>query len=138
MRGRGVIQPTLWEDPEGAHCLLRSTEGVAFRSDSVDAGLSWSAPSATLIPNNNSGLDIVRLADGQLVLAHNPVRVNWGPRTPLVLSISGDGGRTWSCALVLEDRPGEFSYPAIVNDDRGVLVSWTKNRTAIALARVRI
>ena len=37
--GRGVIQPTLWESiPDQVHMLLRSTEGMIYRSDSKDGG----------------------------------------------------------------------------------------------------
>ncbi|MFA6507947.1 MAG: sialidase family protein [Treponemataceae bacterium] len=136
-RGRGVIQPSLWEDsPSGVHMLLRSTEGFAYRSDSPDGGKTWSDPYRTDIPNNNSALDLVRLRDGRLVLAHNPVAGNWGDRTPLVLSVSNDYGRTWERGIVLEDGPGEFSYPAIVKGPDTLFVSWTRNRTEIAFARI--
>ncbi|HEX5023942.1 MAG TPA: sialidase family protein, partial [Agriterribacter sp.] len=36
-KGKGVIQPTLWESAPGkVHMLLRSSEGAIFRSDSED------------------------------------------------------------------------------------------------------
>jgi predicted neuraminidase len=137
-RGRGVIQPTLWESaPSVVHMLLRSSEGFVYRSDSVDGGRGWCEPYATLLPNNNSALDLVRLDRARLLLAHNPVGGNWGERTPLVLSVSANGAGAWKRVLVLDEGPGEFSYPAIVRDGPDtVLVSWTRNRTEIALARV--
>ncbi|MBR4599085.1 MAG: exo-alpha-sialidase, partial [Treponema sp.] len=42
IRGKGVIQPTLWQTEDGAaHMMLRSTEGFILRSDSFDEGESW-------------------------------------------------------------------------------------------------
>lgn len=116
--------------------LLRSTEGVAYRSDSFDGGVNWTAPYPTRIPNNNSGLDVVRLDNGTLVLAHNPVAGNWGVRSPLVLSVSMDNGNTWNHELTLEEGEGESSYPAAIATGRRLFVSWTRNRTAIAFAQL--
>ena len=59
--GRGVIQPTLWESiPDQVHMLLRSTEGMIYRSDSKDGGNTWTEAYATELPNNNSGIDMIR------------------------------------------------------------------------------
>ena len=113
--GRGVIQPTLWADDNSEiHMLLRSTEGRIYRSDSKDGGYNWSEAVPTEIPNNNSGIDMTKLADGRLVLVHNPVGENWGMRSPLSLSVSEDNGKTFSRLYDLESGPGEYSYPAIV------------------------
>jgi predicted neuraminidase len=135
--GRGVIQPTLWEDADGSvHLLLRSTEGRAYRCDSRDGGRTWTEPLPTSIPNNNSGLDVVRDGKGNLILAHNPVAENWGVRTPLVLSFSSDGGMNWKQALTLDEGPGEFSYPALIMRGDELFVTWTRNRKEIAIAGI--
>jgi predicted neuraminidase len=135
-RWDGVIQPTLWESaPSRVHMLLRSTRGHVYRSDSPDGGRSWSSAYATKIPNNNSGLDVVRLPDGRLLLAYNPVAGNWGQRTPLSLAGSADQGDTWQRLLDLETGPGEFSYPAIVVAGDAVHVTYTANRTDIIYRR---
>lgn len=135
----GVIQPALWESAPGqVHMLLRSTRGWVYRSDSADGGRSWVAAYATALPNNNSGLDLVRLPDGTLLVAHNPVEGNWGKRTPLSLSASGDGGATWSRVLDLETAPGEFSYPALVLATDGLHVTYTANRTDIVHRLFRV
>ena len=130
----GVIQPSLWESMPGCvHALLRSTRGVAYRSDSADGGLTWSAACPTPLANNNSGLDLARRSDGTLVLACNPVSGNWSARTPLVLMTSTDNGASWQQAAILEDADGEFSYPAIIpTPDGGLHVAYTWNRAAIA------
>lgn len=131
--GKGIIQPTLWESqPNHVHMLLRSTEGFIYRSDSVDGGKTWREAYATMLPNNNSGIDLVKLADGMLALVHNPVGANWGPRTPLVVSLSADEGVSWQQALVLEEGEGEFSYPAIIEAGGKLYVTYTWNRKKIA------
>lgn len=131
--GRGVIQPTLWESESGiVHMLLRSTEGVLYRSDSYDYGKSWCEAYPTELPNNNSGIDVARFDDGMLVLCMNPVGQNWGARTPIVLKVSTDNGKTWEDECVLEDIPGEYSYPSIIVDGDRLYVTYTYDRKSIA------
>lgn len=131
--GRGVIQPTIWESSEGhIHMLLRSTEEEIYRSDSDDFGVAWCKAYSTGLPNNNSGIDVVKCKNGMLVLCSNPVRKNWGPRSPITLQVSLDNGKSWQEEVVLEDSKGEFSYPAIIERDERVLVSYTYNRRSIA------
>lgn len=129
---RGIIQPALWESKPGSvHMLLRSTEGVLYRSDSADSGRSWSKPYPTDIPNNNSGIDIADLGS-LLVLASNPVGKNWAERSPLSLSISYDRGTSWTQEILVESGAGEYSYPALTADTHRLCLSYTHNRTSIA------
>ena len=137
--GKGVIQPTLWESKDmSVHMLLRSTEGSIYKSDSYDKGKTWSAAYPTVLPSNNSGIDLTTLGDGEIVLAYNPVGINWGERTPLILSSSGDGGATWKRQYTLEgeNMKGEFSYPAAVASDDKLFVTYTWNRKKIAFAEI--
>jgi len=120
--GKGVIQPTLWESAPGkVHMLLRSTSSAIFRSDSEDYGRTWCTAYQSGLPNNNSGIDLVKLQNGYLVLAYNPTGnlpcYYKGPRTPLILSLSKDNGETWEELLTLENAPGGYAYPAIICDD---------------------
>jgi len=141
----GLIQPTLWESAPGkVHMLLRSNAGWAYRSDSVDFGLSWSLPVATALPNNNSGLDLARLADGRLLLAANRDGRNWGRRDELYLYVSPDNGLSWpeTQRLTLSDgepSKGEYSYPAIIAlADGTVALSYTWRRQCIRFQHWRI
>ena len=133
LQGKGIIQPTLWtSEPGQVHMLLRSTEGYIFRSDSRDGGRTWSPAYSTGLPNNNSGIDLVKMEDGTLVLVHNPVRGNWAARTPLVASVSRDNGVSWEQAVVLEEGEGEFSYPAVIAEGNRCRITYTWKRERIA------
>lgn len=138
-QNRGVIQPTLWaEDDRNIHMLLRSSEGRIYRSDSRDGGRSWTDAAPTGLSNNNSGIDAVRMEDGRVILAHNPVGENWGERSPLSLSVSEDGGTTFRRILNLEEGPGEYSYPAIIADGESIILTYTYRRENIAFCRIRL
>jgi len=131
--GPGVIQPTLWESQPGhVHMLIRSSCGYLCRSDSVDGGRTWSPVRITDIPNNNSGVDVVRLPDGTLALIYNPVSEDWGPRTPLSIALSFDNGETWSHRIDLETDEGEYSYPAIILAGNKLAATYTWRRERIA------
>lgn len=135
----GVIQPTLWESASGAlHMLLRSTRGYVYRSDSADGGRTWSAAYATPLPNNNSGIDVVRAGSGLLVLACNPVAGNWGRRYPLSLLFSVDDGGTWNDPVDVEADAGEFSYPAIIAAGDALHLCYTADRTNIVHRRIGV
>ncbi|MET4693920.1 sialidase family protein [Endozoicomonas lisbonensis] len=128
----GVIQPSLWESQPGCvHMLMRSTRDVLFRSDSADAGRQWCEAYPTSLPNNNSGIDLVKAGD-TLVLAYNPVSGNWGIRTPLSVTLSQDNGEAWSSPFHLEVAAGEYSYPAVVYQGGLLHISYTWNRCSVA------
>ena len=124
---------------EGNHFAAfyrRRQSDFVHRSESLDGGVTWSAPEATDVPNNNSSINVVRLADGRLAMVCNPASAAtssdrraslydeieegddrpdasggcapiWGvPRAPLTLCISTDGGRTFPLRRVIDDSPG--------------------------------
>ncbi len=142
--GKGIIQPTLWESTDGnLHMLCRSTSSAIMRSDSTDGGHTWSMAYESGLPNNNSGIDVVRLANGTLVLAYNPngnlPNYYKGPRTPLVLASSQDNGATWSHLLTLEDGPGGYAYPAIIElKNHHIAVTYTHKREQICFWDIEI
>ncbi|MDF2723245.1 MAG: hypothetical protein K0Q59_2920 [Paenibacillus sp.] len=138
-KGKGVIQPTLWEsEPGHVHMLLRSTNGYICRSDSQDSGKTWSEVCATELPNNNSGIDLVRMNSGTLALVYNPIGINWGARTPIVIRLSRDNGATWGDTLELENTPGEYSYPAIVSSGEDLYITYTWKRERIAFWKLTV
>ena len=135
--GKGIIQPTLWEDRDGkVHMLCRSSSSRIIRSDSEDGGRTWCLAYDTGLPNNNSGIDLVKLKNGNLVLAYNP-RENLpgyykGPRTPLSVALSRDNGETFEIICTLEDQRGDYCYPSVIcNDDNKIMITYTWKREKI-------
>ena len=123
--------------------LLRDT-GPAHRIQSAydeAAGSHWSPAAATAIPNPNAAIALLRLADGSLLLACNPLEAN---RNQLALLRSRDDGRHWSAPVIIEQGAAddEFSYPALLQDDAGIVhLAYTWKREAIkhvALAPAQI
>ncbi|MCD8105714.1 MAG: exo-alpha-sialidase [Lachnospiraceae bacterium] len=145
MTGNGLIQPSLWQDDAGmVHMLMRSSEGAIYRSDSSDGGRSWTQAKRTALPNNNCGLDLVRMDDGRLVLVYNPVAGNWAARTPIAFAVSTDNGETFGEPQILDYVPcdrnmieAEFSYPAIVTKGTDVFITYTWKRRTIAFWQIR-
>ena len=137
VESKGVIQPTLWQTPDGVvHMLLRSTEGLILRSDSTDEGETWCPAYSTGMPNNNSGIDLIQMEDGRICLVMNPVgnspgRIK-GLRSPISVYVSCDGGDTFREMMHLELNPGEYSYPAIVSQGNKLYISYTWKRVKIA------
>jgi len=113
----GCIQPALVEREDGsllAYLRTGGAGGCIWESRSTDGGASWSACVATDLPNPNAGLDLLRLVDGRLLLAYNPLRQG---RHRLALAVTAGTG--WD-SVELEHEPGaEFSYPALLQARSG-------------------
>ena len=120
-----VIQPSLWEDARGVHMLVRSKNKKIFRSDSTDFGKTWCTLYPIDLPNNNSGLDLVKVAENRIILCCNPVTEG---RTPLSLFESIDSGDTFVRLFDLETEPGEYSYPAVITDGKYLYGCYTWKR----------
>lgn len=138
-KGINMIQPSLWEYPDGhIHALMRTNKERIYRSDSTDDGMTWSISRPTDVANNNSGIDCVRADNGNVYLVCNPVAKDWGARSPLTLFVSKDNGDHFERLLDLETESGEFSYPAIIADGNRLYITYTWNRKRIALAEIEV
>jgi predicted neuraminidase len=143
LKGKGIIQPTLWESASGiVHMLTRSTEGAIYRSDSADGGRTWCPAYPTELPNNNSALDLVKLDNGLLALVYNPTRPEEGkkkgPRTPLVIRFSQDNGHSWENEILLDQGEKQYSYPAIVASGSDLYITYTWKRERIAFQKISL
>ena len=132
----GIIQPTIVSlGSKHLRLYARSTSDIGriCVADSYDNGLSWTQAHPTDLPNPNSGIDAVALRDGRIVLIFNNTTTG---RTPLNLAISPDGEH-FKIFDTLEDQPGEYSYPAIIQGKAGELdITYTWNRKRIRFATV--
>lgn len=124
----GAIQPAILVHRSGAiQILCRSRQKRITECWSTDAGKTWSAMKATSLPNPSAGIDAAMLADGRALLVYNHTE---NARSPLNVAVSADG-KTWKAALVLEDQPGEYSYPAVIQTSDGlvhVTYTWKRER----------
>lgn len=126
------IQPALFETQDGTIvALMRSREPrVVCRSESKDGGVTFTPATPTELPNPSTGVDCVKLANGDILMICNPVEKG---RTPLSLARSRDNGKTWKVIRDLETEPAaEFSYPAMILASTGQLeITYTWKRTHI-------
>jgi predicted neuraminidase len=134
----GIIQPSV-VSLGGSHLRFyaRSTASIAriTVADSFDNGETWTAARPIALPNPNSGIDAVGLKDGRVVLVFNNTTTG---RTPLNLAVSEDGEH-FKVFETLEDAPGEYSYPAVIQGGDGDLfITYTWNRRSIRFVRVSL
>jgi len=69
---------------------------------SKDDGVTWSEPTKTKLPNNNSGVWAAALMSGAIAMVFNNAHLG---RTPLTIALSYDGGETWPFMRDLENEP---------------------------------
>jgi predicted neuraminidase len=134
-RAFAAIQPCILRHPGGRLQLLSRTRQGAIASCWSADSHHWSVLTATTLPNPDSGIDAVTLTDGTHVLVYNHAQ---SARSPLNVAVSTDGDH-WQALCVLEDEPGEFSYPAIIAGSDGRLhLTWTWNRRRIRYACLEV
>ncbi|MFP5227482.1 MAG: sialidase family protein, partial [Acidobacteriota bacterium] len=132
----GLIQPSVVRvGKDHLRLYARSTQDIGriCVADSFDEGLHWSAARPLDVPNPNSGIDAVALKDGRVVLVYNDSTT---ARSPLNVAVSHDGEH-FRNLMTLESEPGEFSYPAIIQESGGDLdITYTWNRKSIAFVHI--
>ena len=123
----GYVQPGVIRLKNGSYAAFYRSRfaDFIFRSDSTD-GCVWSPPRKTVLPNNNSSIQVAKLKNGHLVMAFNNVgsvardgKPTAGPRKPLSVALSEDAGETWGWVRDVETgdlRPGEAPIPAKRNE----------------------
>jgi predicted neuraminidase len=123
-----AIQPNLLVHKDGKlQAIGRSRSGKLFSVVSKDEGKTWSPVSLLDLPNPNSGTDAGTLKDGRHLLVYNHTAAG---RSPLNAAVSDDGIR-WNAALVLENTPGEYSYPSFLQTSDGLVhitYTWKRQR----------
>ena len=131
----GNNEPAIFQRTDGSLLAFmrpydpEPVERYMWQSESYDNGRTWSEPGRTPIRNPSSAIEVLKLVNGNVVLAFNDSREM---RSPLCLALSLDDGRTWSSKRVLEDAPGRFSYPALAQSADGrIHVTYTFRRTHI-------
>jgi len=124
-----AIQPSILFHKNGKlQAVGRTRQKKVFEIWSEDNGKSWGEMTLTSLPNPNSGTDAVTLKDGRHLLVYNHTPSG---RSPLNVAISADG-KEWHPVAVLETESGEFSYPAVIQSNDGLVqITYTWNRKRI-------
>ncbi len=124
----GAIQPSLLVHGDThLQAVGRTQQGRVFTVESWDAGRTWGTMTLLDLPNPDSGTDALTLGDGRFLLVYNHTATG---RSPLNVAVSEDG-RRWMPVLTLEDTPGEFSYPAVIQTSDGLVhitYTWKRRR----------
>ncbi len=134
----GNIQPAVVELSPGhllAYCRRGGgyeprDDGWLVRAESRDGGWTWSEGKDSDLPNPNAAVEMIKLASGRLALFYNH---SMSERTPLLVAISTDGGKTFPHRRAIRQGPGSFSYPSAIQarDGRIHLVFTSDERTVV-------
>jgi predicted neuraminidase len=157
----GYVQPSVVHQSEYIAFFRSRFADSIYRSTSAD-GCTWTAPKATSLPNNNASVQSYGLKDGRIAMVFNNTRASvvngkptTGPRKPLTVALSADGGETWgpmrdlelgrnvkpddpSYAHLMDDAPGrdEYSYPTVLQmRDGSIVAAYTYRRQTIKVVR---
>ena len=129
--GRAIkaIQPSiLFLGGDRLLALGRTQQKKVFAIESPDNGRTWGELGLLDLPNPSAGTDAVTLADGRHLLVYNHTTSG---RHKLNVAISKDGYK-WDAAVALEDQPGEYSYPAVIQADNGLVhITYTWRREKV-------
>jgi len=94
--------------------------------ETTNAGVSWSELKLTNIFNHDSSLATVAISNSCYIMLRNPIE-----RGQLVIAKSTDG-INWHDVYTLESAVGnEFSYPALIADDKMIDIVYTWQRKNI-------
>ena len=89
----GLEQPSVVQYPDGTMtAFFRNDSDRIKRSESTDGGMTWGTVTRTDRPHPNSGIEVVLLANGKLLLIYNDEE---DERDSLAVSLSDDRGKTW-------------------------------------------
>ena len=140
--GRGAIQPVVFANgPQEAEAFFRQTRPSSQPkqipvSETKDAGQSWVVTKDLEIPNPNSALAALTLANGARLMVLNNIEAG---RYRLVMVMREPSSPRWQVVQVLEDDESllnhqhrEFSYPYLISTNgEDAHLAYTWNRTKI-------
>ncbi len=149
----GLQEPAMILMKDGRlRMFARTNLGCQYECYSTDGGVTWSTPTPmeyfksplspmvmkhvgdyTVAVYNPEPIHVLAVRP-QLYVTHNCTLLT--DRTPLVISVSEDGGESFTRLFVLEDDPySYFCYPAIFDGGDYLLVSYYhSNRTEAVLS----
>jgi predicted neuraminidase len=139
--GRSAIQPVVFtEGSQEASAFFRQTRPSSQPkqipvSETKDAGQSWVVAKDLEIPNPNSAIAALTLANGTRLMVLNNIEV---ARYRLVMVMREPNSPQWQVIQVLEDDESltnglhrEFSYPYLVSangEDAHLVYTWDRKK----------
>lgn len=139
----GRVHPSMVElEPGHIVAFMRSREAdFIYRSESFDYGDTWTEPKPTVLPNNNSGIGVTKLASGRVAVIynHNSAPSTYGKkgawpalRNPVSIALTEDGGLTFPLIRHVERGEGyvgdenkfnnrQYEYPTIIQAADGMI-----------------
>jgi sialidase-1 len=142
----GLQEPGVVELADGSLLsFFRTDQGVQYECRSTDRGQTWTpvAPGPMRSPTSPASLEMIPGGD-ELLGVWNDHSGRFpmvpGKRTPLVASLSTDGGKTWANNKLLEADPqGWYCYTAIHFVGDAVLLAYCAgDQTVGGLNRLRM
>ena len=139
--GGGAIQPVVFANgPQEAEAFFRQTRPSSQPkqipvSQTKDAGQSWAVTQDLEIPNPNSALAALTLANGTRLMVLNNIET---ARYRLVMVMREPNSLQWRVVQVLEDDESllndqhrEFSYPYLIStngEDAHLTYTWNRKK----------
>ncbi len=139
--GRGAIQPVVFTDgQQEASAFFRQTRSSSQpkqipASETKDAGQSWEVAKDLEIPNPNSALAALTLANGTRLMVLNNIEAG---RYRLVMVMRESNSTQWQVVHVIEedesllnDQHHEFSYPYLISvngEDAHLVYTWNRKK----------
>ncbi len=125
---KGMVHANIVEIDKGHLIALfrsRFADNI-YISTSKNYGDSWSEPTKTELPNNNSSISAIKLKSGCIAIILNPVKYNdeagqtvWPhQRCPVAFAISEDNGNTWPFMRIIENGEGFIGSLNDINNRR--------------------
>jgi hypothetical protein len=145
----GLCEGSFYQTDDGVlHMLLRTNTACLWVTNSDDDGATWSAPRATPFTDNATKFHVGQLPDGRFYYVGCPDPEPLWQRSPLVLSLSGDGVR-FDRHFILADastpyeqntpglhKGGDYGYPHTLVRGGVLHVVVSRKKEAIEVLRV--
>lgn len=148
--------PTLCEgsffqtDDGMIHMQLRTNSERLWQTESADDGATWSPPTPTEFSDNATKFHFGRLPDGRFYYVGCPDPEPRWRRSPLVLSLSGDGIHFDRHFILADDstpyeqqapgmhKGGDYGYPHTLVHDGSLHVIVSRRKEAVEVLRVPV
>ena len=117
--GLGPIQPSLVKKNNGDILAFMRDSGSdpkrVLKSISKDNGETWSFTTDTKIPNPSSSIEVIRLKNGNWIMACNDTETG---RNQMAILLSFNEGKSWEIKKYIgkedSNREISFSYPSLI------------------------